>query len=200
MTADTLSKRERTRLSILDAAYNFFITQGFHGTSMRQIAQAAGFALGSTYNHFGSKEDIFVAILLERHPYHYIMPALQSAVGKTAEEFVKNAAQTLVTELGQHPEVFNLLLIEIVEFKGAHIPLIFKDVFPNVMKIAQKVSAFQGLRPIPLPLLMRAFLATFFAYYLSEILLVNAPIPELHENSLEGFIDIFLHGIVKPVT
>ena len=55
---DVLSKGERTRAAILDAAYDLFIEQGFAATSMRDIAGRAGLAPGSLYNHFSSKEEL----------------------------------------------------------------------------------------------------------------------------------------------
>ena len=50
------SRGERTRAEIIQAAHDLFIQQGYHGTSMRQIAGQAGIALGGLYNHFESKE------------------------------------------------------------------------------------------------------------------------------------------------
>src|SRR5688572_9182786 len=64
------ARGEETRARLLDAAYAEFRRNGFHGTSMRQIAQAAGLAVGGIYNHFHGKEDIFAAVLDSRHPYH----------------------------------------------------------------------------------------------------------------------------------
>ena len=39
-----LSRGEKTRQRILDAALELFCRQGYHGTSMRQIATRAGLA------------------------------------------------------------------------------------------------------------------------------------------------------------
>lgn len=59
MGRDVISKGELTRESILEGAYQLFLRQGYHGTSMRQIAEEAGIALGGIYNHFSGKEEIF---------------------------------------------------------------------------------------------------------------------------------------------
>ena len=58
---ESLSRGEQTRNAILQAAHDLFVQQGYHGTSMRQIAKQAGLALGGLYNHFASKEDVFQA-------------------------------------------------------------------------------------------------------------------------------------------
>lgn len=66
---------------------------------MRQIATRSRVALGGIYNHFNSKEEIFRAILEERHPFLQVLPVLLTAQGDSVEAFVRNAAHTLVAHL-----------------------------------------------------------------------------------------------------
>ena len=47
---------------IVSAATQCFIRKGFHATSMRDIAKAAGVSLGNIYNHFDRKTDLVLAI------------------------------------------------------------------------------------------------------------------------------------------
>ncbi len=47
---------EDKRQAILDAALSLFADQGFHGTSVPQIAQKAGVAAGTLYRYFEGKE------------------------------------------------------------------------------------------------------------------------------------------------
>jgi len=51
------------RVRVLDAAAQLFVEQGYAGTTLRQIAAAAGIKAGSIYHHFDSKEALFVAVL-----------------------------------------------------------------------------------------------------------------------------------------
>jgi AcrR family transcriptional regulator len=48
---------------ILAAALNLFITYGYHGLSMRQIAEAVGVSKAALYYHFQDKEQLFLAVL-----------------------------------------------------------------------------------------------------------------------------------------
>ncbi|HEX8990362.1 MAG TPA: TetR/AcrR family transcriptional regulator [Anaerolineales bacterium] len=197
--ATALSKGEQTRQVILTAAYDLIIRQGFAATSMRQIAKKSGIALGGIYNHFSSKEDVFRAIIEERHPFFQMIPMLSAVPGTTIEEFVRNAAHTLVRELGRHPEFLNLMLVEIVEFKSNHVPVVFDKFLPMVMPIVQHIAGLQGnLRPIPPFVLARAFLGMFFSYYITELLLGRAMPREMRQmNAMDHFVDIFLHGILS---
>jgi AcrR family transcriptional regulator len=196
----SLNKSERTRRVILEAAYSLFLDQGYHATSMRQIAERASLALGGIYNHFGSKEEIFTAIIAERHPYHQIIPLIAATEGETVDDFIHNAAHALVDALGHHPDFLNLMLIEIVEFKGKHVPELFESLFPKIMEIGTRFNRFdEQVRPIPIQLLMRAFLGMFFSYYITQIMLTGLMPSETQEDALDTFVDIFLNGVKKQV-
>jgi AcrR family transcriptional regulator len=55
------SKSEETRARILAAALELFRGKGFEETTMRQIALAAGVAIGGAYYYFDSKDAIVLA-------------------------------------------------------------------------------------------------------------------------------------------
>ena len=50
------------RRQIVDAAVNLFIENGFHKTTTRQIAQAAGISIGSLYEYIATKEDVLYLV------------------------------------------------------------------------------------------------------------------------------------------
>jgi TetR/AcrR family transcriptional regulator, cholesterol catabolism regulator len=52
----------RRRRQIIDAAVRLFIEKGFHKTTTRQIASAAGLPIGSMYEYVASKEDILYLV------------------------------------------------------------------------------------------------------------------------------------------
>ena len=56
-------KGRRMRDKILVAAERLFTTHGFHGTSMRDAASAAGLPLATTVYHFARKEQLYAAVL-----------------------------------------------------------------------------------------------------------------------------------------
>lgn len=191
-------KGELTRASIIQASHDLFITQGYHGTSMRQIARNAGLALSGIYNHFASKEDIFIAVLMENHPILELLPVIENTHGETVEEFIHNAADHLMHAIYQRPDFLNLMFIELVEFKSTHIHKLFKITFPRGVKMVERIIGTKGkLREIPAPMLVRAFISLFFSYYLSDIILGEAGPPEFKENAMAYYVDIFLHGVLR---
>jgi AcrR family transcriptional regulator len=58
---------KRRRRQIADAAVQLFIEKGFHKTTTRQIARAAGSSIGSLYEYFTSKEDILYMVCESIH-------------------------------------------------------------------------------------------------------------------------------------
>lgn len=199
MPKESRTKGERTRQVIEEAAYELFLEQGYSATSMRQIAERAGMAVGGIYNHFDSKDLIFEAIIIDKHPYKQILPLVSAAPGDTAEEFIRNAAQALVEELGRRPDFLKLMFIEIVEFNTKHMAVLMGEVIPQVLPLIQRVQSPSGsVRPIQPAIILRAFLGMFFSYYIMEMMAGNVMPPEMREDSLDTFVDIFLHGILNP--
>jgi AcrR family transcriptional regulator len=197
MSEDILSRGERTRAEIVRAAYQLFLTNGFHGTSTRQIAAEAGIALGGIYNHFTSKEEIFKAVLMEHHPFYIIMPAIEAAVGESVEDLVRDAAHQMVSVLGERLEFINLMFIELVEFKGSHLPEMFSIFMPKLMSFAQQLSAQRGaVRDIPPLVLVRAFIGLFFSYVITELLVGNLMPASFSKDTIQYFVEIYLHGII----
>jgi AcrR family transcriptional regulator len=193
-----LDRGQRTRSEIIRSAHQLFVEQGFHGTSMRQIASESGVALGSIYNHFPSKEALFSTVFDDYHPYHEILPSLQFVEGESIEDFVRKAAASMLAALERRPDFLNLMFVEIVEFKSSHVPQIFQTVFPQVLALVQLFGDRQdSLRPIPIPLVLRAFMGLFFSFYVTESLLAHHMPGEMSEHALDHFIDIYLHGILS---
>ena len=54
--------RRNTRYSILQNALELFAERGFKGTSISDIAKAAGVSKGLAYNYFKSKNDLMLAV------------------------------------------------------------------------------------------------------------------------------------------
>lgn len=62
VTADT---KEATRAKLLEAAAGEFGRAGLERANIDQISLAAGYAKGTIYNYFASKEELFLAVVEE---------------------------------------------------------------------------------------------------------------------------------------
>jgi len=57
-----------TKTEILNSALELFAKNGYHGTSIREIAESVGIQKSSIYNHFSGKKAIFLELFQELAP------------------------------------------------------------------------------------------------------------------------------------
>ena len=78
------SKGAATREAILDRAYGIACSAGLEGLSIGPLAQAVGMSKSGVFAHFGSREDLQLAVLDaagERFVAHVLRPALSQPRG-----------------------------------------------------------------------------------------------------------------------
>jgi AcrR family transcriptional regulator len=61
-----LEKQQRTRGALLRSASKLFCRRGLEGTSIDDVAEAAGYTKGAFYANFKSKEELFLVMLDEK--------------------------------------------------------------------------------------------------------------------------------------
>jgi AcrR family transcriptional regulator len=198
-----LSKGEQTRAKLLEAAHELFLRQGFHGTSMRQIADRAGLAVGGIYNHFQDKEEIFAAVLDAYHPYHTLFPALEATQGETVEAFIRNAAQRVKSEIaGVETRLLPLIFMDLIEFQGRHLRQLAERIIPRALVFFQRFMKLPGdLRDYPPPVLIRTMVGMVLGYLLTEMVFKEVGL--FKQSRYDWFgntIDIYLYGILKAPT
>ena len=59
-------RSQARRLAILEAAKGVFLERGYVAASMAEVSARVGGSKQTLYNYFGSKDDLFVAVMLER--------------------------------------------------------------------------------------------------------------------------------------
>ncbi|PKO02065.1 MAG: hypothetical protein CVU43_09930 [Chloroflexi bacterium HGW-Chloroflexi-5] len=188
----------RSRQQIVSASHRLFLEQGFHGTTMRQIAKESAMALGSLYNHFVDKDDLFRSVFEAYNPYPLLLLALENSQGSNAEELARTAARRLVTQLNARPDLIKLVFIDVVEFQGKHLRLAWPQVAPGMEKFALKLKRDpSALRPISNDGLLRAFFGLFYTFHMTEMLLGKPPDPDSQTAALQELTEVYLHGIMK---
>lgn len=137
---------ERTRQAILHAAKTLFIQYGYNGTSMRRIAHKTGIALGGIYNHFGSKEEIFRALLREHMPYPRLIAALNEIPDSSGPQMLAEGFARMLTIAREHVDFFALALTDMREFQGRTVRELVREMIPEYMRFLARARAAGGLR------------------------------------------------------
>ena len=111
----------RRRRQLLDVAVDVFAEKGFHGTSMDEVAEAAGVTKPVLYQHFDSKRELYLELLEDvgSHLVAGVTAAVGAAAGPRQQveagfeayfEFVTeqtNAFRLLFGSGGRRDEEFN---------------------------------------------------------------------------------------------
>jgi AcrR family transcriptional regulator len=99
-----LRKGERTAQRVMDVAEELFATQGYDGTSLRQIAQRAGIREPGLYNHFAGKQALYEAVLFRA--LNPMAQALSEHMDKAVSIREYTDLPAIITDLLlQHPKM-----------------------------------------------------------------------------------------------
>jgi TetR/AcrR family transcriptional regulator, regulator of cefoperazone and chloramphenicol sensitivity len=135
---------DRTRSRLLAAAAGLFADQGFHGTTVREIAARAGVNLAASNYHFGSKRALYLAVLREhfaRVEAH--MRRRGAAPGQTELAHLDDAGLRAVFRarvqamvdvvVGPPPDVYALLMQREMTDPSEAMPVIVKEFIRPMM-------------------------------------------------------------------
>ncbi|HYN11661.1 MAG TPA: TetR/AcrR family transcriptional regulator, partial [Burkholderiales bacterium] len=81
MTVTTTTKGERTRAAILDEGVRIVSKAGLDGLTIGTLAEATGMSKSGLFAHFGSREDLLLAVL-ERGQQRFTETVFQPALAK----------------------------------------------------------------------------------------------------------------------
>jgi AcrR family transcriptional regulator len=115
-------KGRAARENILQAAEALLAARGFHGTSMRDVADEAGVPLASALYHFGKKEQLHAAVL------RAIAEDLQARLGKA------------LARLGSHDTRLDALIDALLDWaheRPGRVRLLLRELLDNPTRVAK---------------------------------------------------------------
>jgi AcrR family transcriptional regulator len=107
---DRSARRAQTRARLLEAAAEVYARRGFAGATLEEVASEAGFTKGAVYGHFGSKENLLLA-LVEEH--FAVQVAEQMALfdrDRATWERPLAGSERSMEQLREHPDRFRLFV------------------------------------------------------------------------------------------
>jgi AcrR family transcriptional regulator len=174
--ANKIRDVERSRRKIEAAALKIFTRQGYHGTSMREIADAAGFSTGNLYNHYPNKEDLFVTLVKKCEQRFADMRT--KALADIGDAFqpaqLERLAAAVKDMVCNNPDYWRLMYIDVVEFGNRHFAHTFRGWSVQVERVlgerldrAAQQGPWGGVKP---SLAFTMIYLQFVTYYLVETL------------------------------
>ncbi len=107
---DRSARKAATRARLLDAAAKVYAARGFAGATLDDVAEEAGLTKGAVYGHFGSKDNLLVALMEE-----YLAAEIAEQVGlfdrgETTWKRPLAGSDRWMDELEEDPSAFRLLV------------------------------------------------------------------------------------------
>ncbi len=198
--SETLTKGDQARIAILDAARGLFLDNGYHGTSMRAIARAAGDrAVAGLYNHFPTKEAIFKVLIEERNPYDELFGALEGALEgvESGPQYVRRALRAVLQIMPKHADFIQLAQIDLREFDGKHMSQVLRgSVLPRVLSIIQRLKHLPGIKPMDEFVWLRLMGSVVIGFMITDQFAEGTPFGMYdHHTWAEMIADALLYGI-----
>lgn len=136
-------KIEERKTGIEDAAKELLIKQGFHATSMRDIAKRADISLGNVYNYFETKEAIFESII------NRYVTVIDQKIKEILEELDEPLDPKDMRRLGEmigemvdgHQDFWLLMYIDVLEFQNRHFRKMFEGLAEKFRRLFEEKFA-----------------------------------------------------------
>jgi AcrR family transcriptional regulator len=93
--AELIEVRHRT---IIDGACKLFFRKGYHGTTIREIAEASGMSMGQLYHYISSKDDVLFLIYKHMQTiwFEHLRESGVEEIGDALQRLTEALEQTLV--------------------------------------------------------------------------------------------------------
>jgi TetR/AcrR family transcriptional regulator, acrAB operon repressor len=198
-------RTKRSREQILSAALKLFSRCGYHGTSIRDIAEAAKASTGNVYHHFPDKEAIFNA-LIEQYlveissPTHPFNRALIAGVFPDDLEAMARAARASIEEYRDYAV---LIYVDVVEFDGAHLNRMYGEMADRFQAFLTQYGSrlrLDRLREGVSPLTAIMMVTRFFIQYFAVEVAFRVPnhFGKDSGEAIKDIVDMLKFGIIKP--
>ena len=177
-----------------------FTRRGFNGTSTRDIARAAGVSLGNFYNHFSTKEAIFVTLLAdyEREYMREGQPLIKTLAGTEFPGNIEAIGRASMETVDRFSGYILLIYVDVVEFEAAHVGRFFENMRTGFAALIKNSGAekrvAKGVDPAA-ALMMITW--NFFNYFIMERIFRARGHYGMDENeAIKLFTKIFTRGIL----
>ena len=103
-------RKERTRADLVAAAREVFMRRGFHGASLEEISEHAGYTKGAVYSNFAGKDELFLAVL-DAHAAGRARAYAEAATGaQTLESGIRALSHEMTTGAEADPRWVPVLI------------------------------------------------------------------------------------------
>jgi AcrR family transcriptional regulator len=129
VTAEQAAGRE----CLLEQAEQLFFAHGYHGVSVRDIVQACGLSNAALYYHFGSKENLYAAVI-QGFVTSVLQPVQEAATGSSSSrQRLTKMVLAFAQYLSESHSELHILVRDLKECKGEEIRELMPDLLRQIL-------------------------------------------------------------------
>jgi AcrR family transcriptional regulator len=132
----TAEAKRANRGRLLDAAAEEFAAKGLDGANINEISLAAGLAKGTVYNHFASKEELFLAVVQEACELA-AAGSMSVAVDAPTRERLRAALAADVEWAREHESFARVLVREVLSADPRFYPRVLEAAAPFISRVRE---------------------------------------------------------------
>lgn len=189
------------RAEILKAAEKLFAERGFHGTTMLDLANLSEFSVGTLYNFFKTKEEVYYTLLMEKLDFFQLrldtevnqhpagLAQILALIEATVKFFQEN--QSFFRIFIQERSTFELQVGAAARKELREKHLAYIDFVAHVMAKAIKKRDIQEFNPLEVAYSLVGILNSLLIYWTMDTKLngLGSKVPFIY--------DLFLKGAAK---
>lgn len=195
----TKEEAEQTRQDLLDAALTVFSQKGYTATRLEDVARTAGVTRGAIYHHFGSKADLYGALIDEANMVGN--SAIDQAVNEGGS-FIEIVSRILVYTFALLEDDRRFGEVMALQLTTPDVEVLSQRRYEEALELVNSISKFfrviieQGelRRDLDPVTAARGFLG--YQYGLASLWLFNRDAFSIKGNAIE-LADIFVKGIAR---
>ncbi len=197
---------ERSREVILDAAEQLFAMKGYEATSLQEIGQHAGVSRGTPNYFFGSKEQLYGAVLdrVFEAEQLSVMQSLSDVADENGEQdILALAISSFLDFLIARPTFLRLIEREALnDARFLKTRSAYLSVFEAGLALVKTELAQKHIRPVdPAQLLLSIIALCWFPLVHKETFLhplgIQAENPAFWESRKQHIIDLVRYGVIE---
>ncbi len=200
------TKSESRRNTILDAAFQVFLENGFSAASMSEISARVGGSKATLYSYFASKEELFVAVIHQFAEDQFAdllgMLDLQADLAVSLEEF-----GACFIKLVSHPDLIRMYRNVVGESSHSEIGRMFyvrgpEEIHKEVSLFLQKCMEQGKLRQADSHIAAQHLVGLLYAEMRDATLfgILENPDETAIQAASQRAIEVFLRGYAVPGT
>ncbi len=196
-----MGSAEDTNTRILDAALDLFYQKGYDGTTTRAIAEGAGVNEVTLFRNFGSKENIFMAVIRRETDIATELESFDLHPTGDVEDDLAKAGERMHHEMISRSKLIKIIMVEATKDPEVwgQVSQAPYQVLAKYTKYFQEAKRAGHIRDVDPELAAVAFFSFFFRSMIATAFLGRDVFLKMGQGNIREYARIIARGLAPEV-